>query len=187
MRPLRGDDRVPATLSAAIATRECRLRRIVISGRIVALVALANATRVRRNSNRGQRQRGEVSRESEQQQKSGNRALHKCRRSRVPRSNKNSTDQIGRTNWRKPAQRRLTLPHPVKQHRDEGAPRPLESDEAGTEPAQEILALLFGLLQDFGLTGRLDRHFLQHEFHRVFGLESFRYEFADADGETLSG
>lgn len=116
MRPLRGDDRVPATLPAAIATRECRLRRIVISGRIVALVALANATRVRRNGNRGQRQRGEVSSESEQQQKSGSRALHKLRRSRVPRSNKNSTDQIACTNWRKLAQRRFNLPQPVEQH-----------------------------------------------------------------------
>lgn len=75
MRPLRSDDRVVATLPAAIPTEKFRLGR-TYNRRIVALMALANTTGMGRNDSSRQRKRNQVSRKGKQQQKSGGRALH---------------------------------------------------------------------------------------------------------------
>jgi hypothetical protein len=60
------------------------------------------------------------------------------------------------------------------------------SDEAGTDTAEEIFAVGFGLFQDFGLVAALEGYFLQEKFDGILGLETLLDQFADARGEAIS-
>jgi hypothetical protein len=59
------------------------------------------------------------------------------------------------------------------------------SDESGLDAAQKIVAIGFGLLKDFRLIAVLEGHFLQHEFHSVFGLKTLSDQLADTGSKAF--
>ena len=60
------------------------------------------------------------------------------------------------------------------------------SDQAGSQPTQEVFALGFGLRQDLGLVGIFDSNFLQEQLDGIFWLEAVRYHAAQAGGKAVS-
>jgi hypothetical protein len=58
-------------------------------------------------------------------------------------------------------------------------------DQAGTDSAEEVFAVGFGLGQDFGLVAVFEGNFLQEEFDRILGLEALGDELADAGSEAV--